>query len=765
MFGVPLKYYFLMLLFMCSNILHAQKVGLVLSGGGAKGMAHIGVIKALEENNIPIDYITGTSIGAIVGGLYASGYSIDEMEELFKSKNFKLWSTGKIPPKFVYYYKKLNATPALVDLDFYRKQEKLKLILPTNIIRQEQLDFGILELFSSVNAVTNYDFDNLFIPFRCVATDVYLNEAVVFRNGDIGTAIRASMTYPFYFKPIEENGVLLFDGGLVNNFPADIMIKDFNPDIIIGSKVASNNKRPHKDDLFGQIGNMIMRKTDYSLPDSIGIFIETEIPNIGVLDFDRFDELEKAGYDNTLKNLTEIKDKISRRVSANDLGQRRDKFNSLKPQLLFNNIMVTGVDYQQRYYIANSIRNKSKTMSLDKLRLEYFKLAADNHLKSVYPKAFINNDTGYFDLLLKVEPQQPLSVGLGGYFSLSDVNQGYVGIDYKLLRKQSYTFQSNIHFGKFYSSFLLGSRIDFATRQPFSMELYWSINRWNYFSGSSEIFFTKELPYYVIRDENNIRYDFAIPVGTRGKWVFGIEYSNSRDDYFQTRDFEKGSSPDHTQFLNGNIHGRYEQITFNKKNYPTEGSLIRFETMLVSGIEKEIPGTYSSNNGIYEKKHQFFQALLMFDQYFLTTSWLTLGLSVDAFYSNRDFFNNYTSTIISAKSFSPTLHSKTMFLPNFRANQFGAVGVKTIIPVTPSTHIRFEGYYFQPIKGIRSDVNNNPVLDNKIFMNDYFMGAAGFVTHTPVGPATILLNYYSEEQPSLFIQMSFGFLIFNRRNY
>src|ERR1035437_6113089 len=144
----------------------AQKVGLVLSGGGAKGLAHIGVIRALEENNIPIDYITGTSMGAIIGGLYAAGYSPDEMDMLFKSEDFKLWSKGIIPPKYVYYFKKLDDNPSFIDLDFARNEDKMKLALPTNIIPPGQIDFAFMELFSPANAVSENNFDKLFVSDR-----------------------------------------------------------------------------------------------------------------------------------------------------------------------------------------------------------------------------------------------------------------------------------------------------------------------------------------------------------------------------------------------------------------------------------------------------------------------------------------------------------------------------------------------------------------------------------------------------------------------
>ena len=126
--------------------LNAQSVGLVLSGGGAKGMAHIGLIRVLEENNIPIDYIAGTSVGAIVGGLYAAGYSTDEMEELFKSDDFYFWSTGKIQHEYQYYFKRPEPEPAWLQLRLAKKEDKIKVLPPTNIIPEEQMDFAFMQL-------------------------------------------------------------------------------------------------------------------------------------------------------------------------------------------------------------------------------------------------------------------------------------------------------------------------------------------------------------------------------------------------------------------------------------------------------------------------------------------------------------------------------------------------------------------------------------------------------------------------------------------
>ena len=740
----------------------AQKVGLVLSGGGAKGLAHIGVIKALEENNIPIDYITGTSMGAIIGGLYAAGYSPEEMVTLFKSEEFKSWSTGIIPPKYAYYFKQLEDNPSFIDLDFARKEDKMKLSLPTNIIPSGQIDFAFMELFSPATAVSDRNFDQLFVPFRCVATDIYRNEPVIFRKGDLGLSIRASMTFPFYFKPIEIDNVLLFDGGLVNNFPYDIMLQDFNPNIMIGSVVGSLNNKPNRDDIKLQIENMMVRKTNYSIPDSLGITIKSPVDHITLLDFERLDEIEQDGYKSTMAQMGKIKSLIARRSDLQDITRRREEYRSKSPAMKFNNIQVSGVDGSQRYYIIQSIRHKSKSFDLENLRKEYFKILADDKIKSLLPSADYNKVTGLYNLQLKAEQQNPLAVGVGGYFSLSDVNQGYIGLDYRLFNNLPITIQSNIHIGKFYSSFLLGSRFNFTTKQPFSIELYFIKNRTDYFSGSTELFFEDKRPHYVIRNDDNINFDVSFPAKTTSKWEAGIDFVNQYDDYYQTTSYTKDDEPDRTIFTAGNLHARFEIKAFNKKQYPTEGKMFKFEAMYIFGTEKEFPGSTSTLNNPYRKDHDYMQLEVCYEKYFKSSKWLTLGVSGDSYFSTKEFFNNYTSTLISAKSYSPTVNSTIRYLPYLRANNYVAGGLKVIVPVSSSSHLRFEGYYFQPLKEIHSRTDHLPYYTDKLLTSNQFIGSGGAVFHTPFGPASLLLNFFSNSDPRFYVQASFGYLLFNR---
>ena len=275
----------------------------MLSGGGAPGIAHIGMIKALEENNIPIDYITGTSIGALIGGLYASGYSPDEMIKFFKSSDFKKWKKMEIkfPKKFFF---------------------------PTHIIQPQKIQKGLEQLTRKATERSGGNFDSLFVPFRCVASDIYRKEPFVFYHGELATAIRASMTFPVIFEATKVDDRLLFDGGIYNNFPANIMQQSFNPDFIIGSVVAYNPPPADLNDILMQLQNMIINTTNYCIPDSLGIVLNFDLKKRSMFDFSNIDSLVDIGYNETEKHIESIKMKIKRRISTNEIIQKRVLYRS-----------------------------------------------------------------------------------------------------------------------------------------------------------------------------------------------------------------------------------------------------------------------------------------------------------------------------------------------------------------------------------------------------------------------------------------------------
>ncbi|MBL0740453.1 patatin-like phospholipase family protein [Chryseolinea lacunae] len=216
------------------------KIGVVLSGGGAKGMAHIGVLKTLEEAGIRPDYITGTSMGSIVGGLYAIGYSADDLKEIVTAIDWDGVLTNKIPLDEIAIEEKPYYGRYILELPL---QKKLKVGLPGGIIEGEILDELLFDLTRPVHDID--DFRQFPIPFSCVATDISTGQPVVLHKGNLAQSLRASMAIPTVFTPVEINDTLLVDGGLVRNFPVQEVI-DMGADIVIGVFVSSDLNKKEK---------------------------------------------------------------------------------------------------------------------------------------------------------------------------------------------------------------------------------------------------------------------------------------------------------------------------------------------------------------------------------------------------------------------------------------------------------------------------------------------------------------------------------------
>ena len=268
------KYFILGLFAMLSFILSGQTVGLVLSGGGSKGLAHIGVIKALEESGIPIDYVGGTSMGAIVGSCYAMGMTTDEIIEIVRSEEFNYWISGILKEEYKYYFKAEYPGPDIFNVGIEMKDTVPTTRIPLSLISNYLMDFVFMEIYSPASAAAGYDFDSLFVPFLCNAADISNSKEVLFRSGDLSQAVRASMTVPLYFRPIVMDGNIMYDGGIYNNFPVDHVVDEFDPDVIIGSKAAQGNTPPDEFDIMAQIENLVMKPASYKIDSAGGILLD-----------------------------------------------------------------------------------------------------------------------------------------------------------------------------------------------------------------------------------------------------------------------------------------------------------------------------------------------------------------------------------------------------------------------------------------------------------------------------------------------------------
>lgn len=746
--------------------LQAQKVGLVLSGGGAKGIAHIGVIKVLEDNDIPIDYITGTSMGAIVAGLYAMGFTPDEMLVLFKSDDFALWSKGKLGKDDLYYFRRSDELPELARFDISRKNNSVKLDLPLNLIPEQQMDFAFLELTAQSTAACRNDFNNLMIPFRCVSTDIYENKAVVHADGDLGEAIRASMTFPLVYKPIEKDGRLLFDGGIVNNFPVDVMMEDFNPDIVIGHTVTNMGGNTNPDDLFGQIEAIVTQTTNYEVPDSIGVLMETQLDDVGLFDFPQTDYINSRGIETGLNFIDSIKTIIERRTAKQTVNQRRVAFGKRKPELKFNNIQVEGVrDNLQRKYIIQSIKYKEKVIDMEHLRSSYFKLIADEHIKSIRPIAYYNRKTGLFDLHLKVTTSKPLDVAFGGHISTRANTFGFLQANLKAFNQQSYNVYTNLYFGKFYNSLSVMGRMDSPNRIPYYISGGWTINYWDYLSTSTDIIFTDVTPSYIKQGETNLRLEFGLPYSKTG--IIDVEFasSNSSDQYFQTTQIKQGDEYDETNFSAISGHIRVDKKNYDYKQYPTAGERKLFKLNYVNGDETFKPGTTSEIQRDTSIHHSYFQVKGLFDEYHALGKYFTVGTYAEAAFNNNSLFNNYTASHMNAMAFAPTPNSKSLYLGDYRANQYFALGGKAIYKVNDLMHLRAEVYGFFPIQQIMKGEKNIAFYHHETFTTAKIMALGAMVVQTGVGPLSVEMNYYDRPGQKWFFSVNMGFMMFNNRAF
>ncbi|MBO5759881.1 MAG: patatin-like phospholipase family protein, partial [Rikenellaceae bacterium] len=305
------------LLLMSSHSAHAQdsvamksrpKVGVVLSGGGAKGAAHIGVLKYIEEAGIPVDYIAGTSMGAIVGGMYALGYSSDEILNIISSVDWDRLISNNVDRREISYDAKRKSRTNLLTIPFSfgtnteeLQARSFKNSLPSGLVSGD----NIINLFNSLSVGYSdpVDFSELPIPFICIATNMRNGEADVLNKGVISKALRASMAIPILFDPIEIDHTLYADGGLVNNFPAE-QCRAMGADYVIGVSM-SPGLEDEIDNLSSiisqvkQLKEIITDKEYDNYHNLCDIFISPDLKGVGMLSFDAESvaRITQSGYE------------------------------------------------------------------------------------------------------------------------------------------------------------------------------------------------------------------------------------------------------------------------------------------------------------------------------------------------------------------------------------------------------------------------------------------------------------------------------------
>lgn len=334
------------------------KVGVVLSGGGAKGAAHIGVLKYIEESGIPIDYIAGTSMGAIIGGLYALGYSPDEMLELISGVDWDMLISNQVDREKISYERKAESRSQIVTIPFATgtEQEELqsksfKNSLPTGIVSGDNL----INLFNSLSVgySDSLDFKDLPVPFICMATNVVSGKADKLDKGVFSKSIRASMAIPILFDPVKIDDCLYTDGGILNNFPAE-QCREMGADYVIGVSMSPGLESDHTKltSFFSQVKQLKMIITDKDFEnynEKCDIFITPDLKGVGMLSFDAesVSRITQSGYESAgmqAENFNALKEKIFLTNSEPTSTRTIKKaVNILNQKVLISGIEMNGV--------------------------------------------------------------------------------------------------------------------------------------------------------------------------------------------------------------------------------------------------------------------------------------------------------------------------------------------------------------------------------------------------------------------------------------
>lgn len=412
------------------------KVGLVLGGGGAKGSAHIGVLKYLEENGIPVDYVVGTSMGSIMGGLYAMGYSADELEDLISGIDWSVYIKGVVKRQYQPAASRLRSNVLLKvpfgtgELDETMARPLLG-TLPSAFVSGTNL----INLFNSlcVDYQDSMDFSQFPIPFACVATDISTGEEVVLNHGEFARAIRASMAIPGVFAPVEIDGRLLVDGGLVNNFPVDIC-RRMGADIVIGVEVASELESNPENlktlpQLMNQLMNVVVAKKKIENRKLCDVYIRPDVSGYNMLSFNKeaIDTLVSRGYRDAQLSEEALKEVKLRVGDASRQLQSSCAVNIFKDTVRLYDVNISGVSAKERRWLLRKSRLEIGTpISGEQLNetLSYleglgtydavtYTLSKRRSKGEKVAILDIKENYDWYDLNLKLTPAKPHSVGLG----------------------------------------------------------------------------------------------------------------------------------------------------------------------------------------------------------------------------------------------------------------------------------------------------------------------------------------------------------------
>ena len=686
----------------------ADKVGLVLSGGGAKGVAHVGVIKALEDNDIPIDYVAGTSMGSIVGSLYSCGWTPDSMLNMMTSPDFLMWSMGVVPRERLSLVSMPEPTPEWGKISFGGDGSGniASQVLPKSLISPTPMNMEFLKLYTPYTKACGGDFDNLFVPFRCVFSDVYKKHKVVCRKGSLGESVRGSMSFPLVYRSIVVDSILAFDGGIYDNFPVDVMREDFNPDFIIGVSVSKPDGKPKVDNMYSELEDLIIQNNDYSLDPEIGIKIQVPVTQFNVLSFNDAQEIYNIGYQTGLQWVDAIKSRLKARRPLAEVNERRAEFAAKVPEVAFKSVSTPGLTGRESEYLKSIFTSRERhtgQISMEDVEDAYYSVVSQGDVEELLPE--MNGD----DLVLKATLKQPWRASAGGWLSTGVGSFIYAGVGYHSLKKNSLDALLSVWGGQSYMAVRLKGRIRLNSYNPSYIFLEGTSSKKKYYN-TLPFFFSNHNIESFNSNMNFVKAGYEVGQGQsallRASVAYGQQYKVNT----------------------GKVALEYLFDTLGERTFPVSG---RKTHISLSGMKMTDTGSQTETSAAQEVWRAKLD--MLWNNYYSVSRNFNIGALAQGGISIGKRFSDRKADLMTSHEFMPLESMDYCYVPGLRSDDFMAFGAIPVWNIFQRIQLRGEAFAYTKFR--ESAAWKAP------FSKTEFLGRLSFVTSLPFASVSMSVSY------------------------
>lgn len=744
-----MKYFRLLFLIIAIPFAQAQeippdkkdvKVGLVLSGGGAKGFAHVAVLKKLEEEGVRIDYIAGTSMGAIVGGLYASGYNAHELDSVLRVHDLDGLVRDDLPREVSSFYQKENDGKYAISLPL----TKGKIELPSAVSKGQNAFNIFSELTEHVHQVD--DFSKLSIPFFCIATNLETGEEVILDKGFLPEAIRASGSFPGLLTPVQVDGKVLVDGGIVDNFPTEKM-KNKGVDYIIGVNVSAGLKDIEDlntlPEILMQIAGFQMYNKWEDKIELSDLYIRPELDEFNTFSFDQSEEIMRRGEIAAKKAEAQIRELAARQ--AGNFKKRSISSYNFSDEFFIKEIEIKGNrNYTDKYCIKKLGLEKNEKISRKDFMRGIDVLTATGNFESIFYK-FISVEGGLRVEFEIIENKEETLIQFGAHYD--DLYK--TGILVNLTNKHLFFKNDFVS-----ADFIVGDNLRYNIDYFYDNGFNWSFGlntRYNTFKAD---IVTSTLP--DPKDAIPLNTGLKVPIRyidfttrfflqstVKDRWAFrvGIEHkflNTFTDEVINDKTnriyFEK------SHFFNA--FGKIMLDTYDTKYFPKKGIFLNTEYLLylVSSDFNNNFNPFSQLSGRIGFAHTFFDKLTL---HLLSEAGITVGNNENEVldYHLGGYNENYINT----------------FVP-FYGYGFAELNESAFLRTALTARVEIFRKNFLSFTSNFGRINDDIWNDGRIFEETRTGFAAGYGLNTLIGPVELLYSWNPDNnQDYWYINVGFWF--------